>query len=167
MNLEKREVEVDVHSSVTFCATPKNRANKGKIGLKATTKPGPEFGNRNCTSMVWLLADYIKNNLLLQLVDVSESHQSANGDGQNDAANVKLVFNQNWRPGVTVSSLIIQRVNKSHNGVFQCIPSNSEAKQIKVFLPCWLRILIRRNIQMWEFFCDFSKHFDFTVENDY
>ena len=91
----------------------------------------PEFGNRNCTSMVWL-ADYIKNNLLLQLVDVSESHQSANGDGQNDAANVKLVFNQNWRPGVTVSSLIIQRVNKSHNGVFQCIPSNSEAKQIKV-----------------------------------
>ena len=132
MNLEKREVEVDVHSSVTFCATPKNRANKGKIGLKATTKPGPEFGNRNCTSMVWLLADYIKNNLLLQLVDVSESHQSANGDGQNDAANVKLVFNQNWRPGVTVSSLIIQRVNKSHNGVFQCIPSNSEAKQIKV-----------------------------------
>jgi len=67
-----------------------------------------------------------------KLVDVSESHQSANGDGQNDAANVKLVFNQNWRPGVTVSSLIIQRVNKSHNGVFQCIPSNSEAKQIKV-----------------------------------
>ena len=46
--------------------------------------------------------------------------------------NVRLIFNQHWRPGVTVSSLIIQRVNKSHNGVFQCIPSNSEAKQIKV-----------------------------------
>ena len=69
--------------------------------------------------------------LLFQLVDVSESHP-ANGDERNDAANVKLVFNQNWRPGVTVSSLLIQRVNKSHNGVFQCIPSNSEAKQIKV-----------------------------------
>ena len=81
----------------------------------------------------WPTLIYIKNSifLLFQLVDVSESHP-ANGDERNDAANVKLVFNQNWRPGVTVSSLLIQRVNKSHNGVFQCIPSNSEAKQIKV-----------------------------------
>lgn len=64
--------------------------------------------------------------LFLQLVDVSEWSKSDN------TSNVRLAFNQNWRPGVTVSSLIIQRVNKSHNGIFQCIPSNSEAKQIKV-----------------------------------
>ena len=47
-------------------------------------------------------------------------------------SNVRLMFNQHWRPGVTVSSLVIQRVNKSHNGIFQCGPSNSEAKTIKV-----------------------------------
>lgn len=62
-----------------------------------------------------------------KLVDVSEWSQS-----DTNQTNVRLIFNQHWRPGVTVSSLIIQRVNKSHNGVFQCIPSNSEAKQIKV-----------------------------------
>ena len=61
-----------------------------------------------------------------QLVDVSEWSKSDNG------SNVRLIFDQHWRPGVTVSSLIIQRVNKSHNGIFQCIPSNSEAKEIKV-----------------------------------
>jgi len=61
-----------------------------------------------------------------KLVDVSEWSKSDN------ESNVRLIFNQHWRPGVTVSSLLIQRVNKSHNGIFQCSPSNSEAKTIKV-----------------------------------
>ena len=91
-----------------------------KNWLKAT-EGYAEFPNKNCTF-------FEKKLFSLQLVDVSESHSG----GQRNDANVKLIFNQNWRPGVTVSSLLIQRVNKSHNGVFQCIPSNSEAKQIKV-----------------------------------
>ena len=62
----------------------------------------------------------------LQLVDVSE------WSGNDNTSNVRLIFNNKWRPGVTVSSLIIQKVNSSHNGVFQCIPSNSEPKEIKV-----------------------------------
>ena len=52
--------------------------------------------------------------------------------GNDNTSNVRLIFNKHWRPGVTVSSLIIQKVNSSHNGVFQCIPSNSEPKEIKV-----------------------------------
>ena len=64
--------------------------------------------------------------IYFQLVDVSEWSKSDN------ESNVRLIFNQHWRPGVTVSSLLIQRVNKSHNGIFQCSPSNSEAKTIKV-----------------------------------
>ena len=64
--------------------------------------------------------------LFLQLVDVSE------WSGNDNTSNVRLIFNNKWRPGVTVSSLIIQKVNSSHNGVFQCIPSNSEPKEIKV-----------------------------------
>lgn len=59
-------------------------------------------------------------------MDVSE------WSGNDNTSNVRLVFNNKWRPGVTVSSLIIQKVNSSHNGVFQCIPSNSEPKEIKV-----------------------------------
>ena len=50
----------------------------------------------------------------------------------NISRNVRLEFNKHWRPGITVSSLIIQKVNSSHNGVFQCIPSNSDPKEIKV-----------------------------------
>ena len=94
--------------------------NIGKIGLK------PRRATQNSQTKT---AHFLKKIFFpLQLVDVSESHSG----GQRNDANVKLIFNQNWRPGVTVSSLLIQRVNKSHNGVFQCIPSNSEAKQIKV-----------------------------------
>jgi len=69
---------------------------------------------------------YIFWKLTDKLVDVTEWSKSDN------QSNVRLMFNQHWRPGVTVSSLFIQRVNKSHNGIFQCSPSNSEAKTIKV-----------------------------------
>ena len=68
-------------------------------------------------------------------------------------SNVRLMFNQHWRPGVTVSSLVIQRVNKSHNGIFQCSPSNSEAKTIKV------HVLEGEIYLDWHFFCTMEQIF--------
>ena len=76
--------------------------------------------------VLWYLQEHFLLFLFLQLVDVSE------WSGNDNTSNVRLIFNNKWRPGVTVSSLIIQKVNSSHNGVFQCIPSNSEPKEIKV-----------------------------------
>ena len=63
-------------------------------------------------------------------------------DNNITSRNVRLEFNKHWRPGITVSSLIIQKVNSSHNGVFQCIPSNSDPKEIKVHVLKGIIIII-------------------------
>lgn len=65
-----------------------------------------------------------------KLVDVPELSRAS--DPSLHKTNVRVVFDQHWRPGVTVSSLLIARVNSSHSGQFQCMPSNSEAKAIRV-----------------------------------
>ena len=45
---------------------------------------------------------------------------------------VRVLYKQHWKPGVTVSSLLIDRVNHTHSGIFWCMPSNSANRSIHV-----------------------------------
>lgn len=85
-----------------------------------------------------------------KLVEVSESSGSKTnrrrnlwsngGQGQGyintenyDDSNLRIEFAQNHpRPGITLSSLLIKKVNASHSGLFSCLPSNSESQSIRV-----------------------------------
>ena len=45
---------------------------------------------------------------------------------------VRVLYKKHWKPGVTVSSLLIDRVNYTHSGIFWCMPSNSANKSVHV-----------------------------------
>ena len=45
---------------------------------------------------------------------------------------VRVGFKRHWRPGVSYSSLVINKVNQSYSGKFECLPSNSPSKSIRV-----------------------------------
>eukprot|EP00095_Tigriopus_kingsejongensis_P012759 snap_masked-scaffold30_size591359-processed-gene-3.1 protein:Tk12759 transcript:snap_masked-scaffold30_size591359-processed-gene-3.1-mRNA-1 annotation:"protein sidekick-1-like" len=65
-----------------------------------------------------------------KLVEVSEASRPLKHRGED---NLRIVFAQNHpRPGITQSSLLIQKANASHSGLFSCLPSNSESKSIRV-----------------------------------
>ena len=45
---------------------------------------------------------------------------------------VRVLYKRHWKPGVTVSSLLIDRVNYTHSGIFWCMPSNSANRSVHV-----------------------------------
>lgn len=74
------------------------------------------------------------------ITKVGESEPIRKPGGKTGGSNgVSVAFQVGWRPGITASSLVIERVDQSHSGTFQCIPSNSDSRSIHVHvLKGWL-----------------------------